>query len=267
MEKLHFVYDNIEQFYKEALIPTKFGNAHDLKEHLETEESDFRGLKIADILKYKYGYKEGLDKIKELSFNLNVGGSSKKYVYDEFDGDDMNYDRLLEGFPAMRKRVKQHGIGSGRLVNVYVVISENCCVGYEQMLNKAFTAMQIVDSLESLGYRVAVWACDSTRDTGGSYNGVNDVNYQVMVCLKKHEDSLNKPLIMNGISPWFFRYFLFAHQKGHYQNGWGMGRAIPLDIPTTKETIVINHGECLNETSSKRKIKQIIELFEEQRIR
>lgn len=262
MEKLHFVYNNIEQFYKEALIPTKFGNADDLNNHLKKEECSFRGLEIADILKYKYGYNQGLDKIKELEFNLNLGGSFRKYVYDEFDGDDMNYDRLLEGFPAMRKRVKQHGIGSGRLVNIYVVISENCNVGYEEMLNKAFTAMQIVDTLESFGYRVAVWACDATRDRSGSYNGVTDVNYQVMVCLKKHEDSLNKPLIMNGISPWFFRYFLFAHQKGHYQNGWGMGSAIPLDIETTKETIIINHGECLNESSSKRKIEQIIKLFE-----
>ena len=263
MEKLHFVYDNIEQFYKEALTPTPYGDNSRYIRHLKEENVHFRGLSNNDIIKYKYGYKEGLDKIKELSVNLNLGGSSKKYIYDEFDGDDMNYDRLLEGFPAMRKRVRQHGIGSGRLVNIYVVISEDCYVRYKEMLNKAFTAMQIVDTLESLGYRVAVWACDATRDCSGSYKGIYDINYQVMICLKKHEDSLNKPLIMNGISPWFFRYFLFAHQMGHYNCGSGLGSAIPLDIETTKETIVINHGECLDESSSKRKIEQIIKLFED----
>lgn len=72
------------------------------------------------------------------------------------------------------------------------------------MLNKAYTAMQIVDLLENLGYRVAVYSCDSTLDSSGTYKGESNVRYEVYVCLKRHEDSLNRGLILNGISPWFF---------------------------------------------------------------
>lgn len=64
--------------------------------------------------------------------------------------------------------------------------------------------MQIVDLLENLGYRVAIYSCDCTLDSSGMYKGEQGVKYTVQVCLKRHEDSLNQGLILNGISPWFF---------------------------------------------------------------
>ena len=173
----------------------------------------------------------------------------------------MNYDRLLDGFPPMLKRVKTHGIGGGRLINVYVVISENCNITSSEMLYKSYTSIRIVDMLESMGYRVAVWACDSTLDASGSYGGKEGVKYELRVCLKRYEDSLNKGLILNGISPWFFRYYMFAHQKGHYKNGWGMGRSVELNLEQTKENIVINKGQCLTKESADAKIKEIEKLF------
>lgn len=261
MVNLTYKYDSITKFYEDALHPTPEGNIQDTQNHLETEFESFRGMDIANIKKNQYGYTKGLKDLAKLELNLSLGGSKRDYKWDELDGDDMNYDRLMEGFPAMKKRIKTHGIGSGRLINVYVVISENCNIGAEEMLNKAYTAIQIVDLLEGLGYRVAVYSCDSTNDSSGTYKGETGVRYEVHVCLKRHEDSLNKGLILNGISPWFFRYYFFAHQKGRYKNGWGMGRAVPLDLKQTKENIVINHGQCLSKDSAERKIKQIRELF------
>lgn len=261
MVNLTYKYDSITKFYEDALHPTPEGNIQDTQNHLETEFESFRGMDIANIKKNQYGYTKGLKDLAKLELNLSLGGSKRDYKWDELDGDDMNYDRLMEGFPAMKKRIKTHGIGSGRLINVYVVISENCNIGAEEMLNKAYTAIQIVDLLEGLGYRVAVYSCDSTNDLSGTYKGETGVRYEVHVCLKRHEDSLNKGLILNGISPWFFRYYFFAHQKGRYKNGWGMGSAVPLDLKQTKENIVINHGQCLSKDSAERKIKQIRELF------
>lgn len=261
MKDLRYVYDNIHDFYTDALNPTEDGNINDCKSHLKEDDPRFRGLGLEEILKSKYNYQKGLDDLKEIEIDVNLGGSSRAYKYDEFDGDDLNYDRLLEGFPPMRKRIKTYGIGSGRLVNIYVVISENCCIGAEEMVNKAYTAIQIVDMLEAMGYRVAVWSCDSTDDPSGSFRGESGVHYQLEVCLKRHEDTLNKGLILNGISPWFFRYFMFAHQKGHYINGWGMGHSVEMKLEQTKENIVINNGQCLNKISADRKIKEIEQLF------
>lgn len=262
MKDLIYEYDNLSDFYADAYTPTPDGDARRSKDFLQEDEPYFRGLGKEEILKSKYGYKKGLDNLKEIDININLGGSSRKYVYDEFDGDDMNYDRMLDGFPAMRKRAKTHGIGSGRLINIYVVISENCGVNYKEMVYKAHTAIRIIDLLESLGYRVAVYACDSTNDASGKFRGEQGVHYEVRVCLKKHEDSLNKALILNGISPWFFRYFMFAHQSGHYMAGGGLGCSAVLNIEQTKENIVINKGQCLTAESADKKIKEIQKLFE-----
>lgn len=261
MVELSYTYDSISKFYEDALHPTPEGNIEDTLRHLQTEEKSFRGNDIATIKKSQYSYTKGLAEMKKLDLNLNLGGSKRSYKWDETDGDDISYDRLIDGFPAMKKRVKSHGIGSGRLVNIYVIISENCGIGSQEMLVKAYTAMQIVDLLENLGYRVAIYSCDCTLDSSGMYKGEQGVKYTVQVCLKRHEDSLNQGLILNGISPWFFRYYLFAHQKGRYKNGWGMGRAVKMELEQTRENIVINRGECLNKRSADSKIKQIIKLF------
>lgn len=45
---------------------------------------------------------------------------------------------------------------------------------------------------------------------------------------------MNKGLILNGISPWFF-VIICLLIKRPLQNGWGMGHAIPLNIEQTKE--------------------------------
>lgn len=261
MLDLIYTYDNISDFYESTLIATPDGNPDGLTEHLQQERPDFRGLSNKEIKDCKYGYQKGIDTLKELDLDLNMGGSRHKFIYDEFDGDDMNYDRLLDGFPPMLKRVKTHGIGSGRLINVYVAIAEPWFIKYESLLNKSYTAIQIVDMLEGLGYRVAVFCFDSTDDPNGSYRGERGVHYEVRVCLKRHEDALNKGLILNGISPWFLRYHMFSHQYTHYKPSEGMGHHVSLKIEQTKENIVINSGECLNKKDADKKINEIKKLF------
>ena len=264
MKDLFYTYDNIDDFYHDALNPELEGDLNRFKGHLLDDDSRFRGLPLDEIKISKYNYQKGLDELENIDIDIDLGGSSRKYVYDENDGDDMNFDRMLDGFPCLLKRIKTSGIGSGRMINVYVVISENCNIGYSQMLNKAYTAISIVDMLESLGYRVAIYACANSTDLWGSYKNEHSVHYKLEVCLKKHEDSLNKGLILTGISPWFFRYYMFAHQMGHYNCGGGLGSATKLQLPQTKENILIDSGECLTKESSAEKIKDIEKLFSAQ---
>lgn len=58
-----------------------------------------------------------------------------------------------------------------------------------------------------------------------------------------------------------FSLLFICSSKGRYKNGWGMGRAVEMELEQTRENIVINHGECLNKRSADSKIKQIIKLF------
>ena len=56
--------------------------------------------------KAKYFYNKGLDKLESLTQEMQLGGSGKSYKWDENDGDELNYDRFLEGLPCLKKRVK-----------------------------------------------------------------------------------------------------------------------------------------------------------------
>ena len=261
MQKLEFTYDNVYDFYKAAETASQYGNQYKVDEYKNRERPTFKGLTLEEIDKSKYCYKKGLEQLKEINLNVDLGGSKLLFKFNEFDGDDMDYDRMLNGFSPMRKRIRTFGIGSGRMINIYVVISENCEVRPENMIIKAITAMQIIDTLESQGYRVAVYACDYIQDGRGTYKGEKGVMYTLKVCLKKHEDSLNKGLILTGISPWFFRHYMFMHQSGHYTAGETLGSSTQCTEPQTKENIIINHGECLTEKSATEKIKEIEKLF------
>ena len=261
MTKLEFTYNNIYDFYSSSEIASQYGNQDKVDDYKNNSDPFFTGLTLEEINLSKYSYKKGLDKLKEIDLNINLGGSKRKFKYDEFDGDNMNYDRLLEGFPSLYKRIRTFGIGSGRMINIYVVISENCGTDSKNMLIKAMTAIKIIDMLESMGYRTAIYACDYTMDKGGIYKEEEGVNYILKVCLKKHEDSLNKGLILTGISPWFFRHHIFMHQCGRYHTSMNLGSSIKCLEPQTKENIIINHGECLTEISATEKIKEIENLF------
>lgn len=261
MVTLNFKYDSISDFYKHSDIVTKEGDKERHEKESLTDSPLFRGLDTATILNSKYCYKSGIDAIKNIELTSNIGGSAIKYKYDETDGDDMNYDRMLDGFPAMLKRVRKKGYGTGKFVDIYINISENCNIDYSKMINKAHAAIQLIDFLEKNGFRVAVYSCDYTNDPSGTYKGQTGVQYSLEVCLKKHEDSLNLGLILTGVSPWFFRYHMFKHQIASYNPSVDLGQSIPCNKKEDGYNIIIDKGECLSEESAKSKIEQVLKNY------
>ena len=258
-----YTYDNIYDFYKESDILTKEGNPTMFKEMCERDNVSWVGLGLDDIKKSKYSYDKGLENLKEIELDT-LGGSSTTFKYDEFDGDDLNYDRLLEGFPALRKRIRTSGIGTGRIINIYINIAEHCGIGYRSFLIKAYTAMRLIDTLEKLGYRTAVYSCVYIKNLGTIVERERNENldYVLEACVKKAEDPLIKGLLLTCISPWFFRYHIFKHMCAKHKTNCGLGRPGNFEKKSTKENIYIDNGECLTENDAEKKIKEIMSLFE-----
>lgn len=258
-----YTYDNIYDFYKESDILTEGGNPTMFKEMCEKDNADWVGLSLDNVKKSKYSYDKGLESLKEIELDT-LGGSSTIFKYDEFDGDDLNYDRLLEGFPALRKRIRTSGIGTGRIVNIYINIAESWCISYRSFLIKAYTTMRLIDTLEKLGYRTVVYSCVYTKNLGTiEEHGKNEsLNYILEACIKKAEDPLIKGLLLTCISPWFFRHHIFKHMCAKHKTNSGLGRPDSFDKKSTKENIYIDNGECLNESTAEEKIKEITSLFE-----
>lgn len=242
------VLPNIEKFYTECDILEPHGSEERWEEITKGEdyEAHWVGIPFKSIEKHKFSYKEGLDKLKKLEAELALGGSKKQYRWNEFDGDDISMERMYEGMPYMAKRIKQLGDGNGKFVTIHVSVCENANVGADELLHKAYTAMQLIDLIEGLGYRVAVEAYMDSRDPG-VYKGITMSTLHTAVTIKRFEDPLNKPLLLTCISPWFLRYHMFRFWYAKFKMSHGLGSAYDPGYKDTKEDIYIKQGECLND--------------------
>lgn len=252
-------FENLDDFYKASSIVTNTGNKLKYYKRACENDADFLGLDLVEIKKSKYSYSKGLNSLKEIETDNWLTGNHI-YKYDELDGDDINYDRLLDGFPALIKRIKSKNNGLNRIVNIHVNIAENSNVSYKDMLYKTYTTIRIIDMLENKGYRVRVYVCAISSYTG-KYKSANVEKLDIRVCIKKPEEPVIKPLLLTCISPWFFRYYIFCYYNSILDTNMGLGYAKKLSKISDTKDIYIDNGECLTYNSAKFKIESIKNLF------
>lgn len=260
-EKLEVIFDSLDKFYAECDILESTGNADQYREHANKDDPRWVGLPLKNILESKYSYTKGLDNLAKLDEDLALGSSKTVYNYADDDGDDMNYDRFIEGLPSLKKRVRKSGNLIGRFVNIHVNICECAGVNYEKMLYKAYTAIKIIDYLEKEGFRTQVSVCTEVEGLGY----LKDAYLQYLcteVVIKKIDEPTILPTILTCISPWMFRHHFFKFWTAKFNTRYGLGRPSFERKASTKEDIYISSGECLDEQSMKNKIKEINKLFE-----
>lgn len=258
--------DSIDKFYLEAdLVEEK--NREQWDEINNRDEPSFRGLSLEKIKNSKWNYTEGLEKLKEIETEITLGGTKRQYKYAEDDGDDMSYDRYIEGMPCMKKRIRQHGNGNGKFVTLYVSIGENCWCSANELLQRAYTAMQLVDYLENKGYRTKIVAYTDNRNPGKLWknNRYYDVDtLTVEVTVKKFEEPLIKGQILTAISPWFFRYWIFKFWTAKFYMNGGLGQSYRRKVEENKSNIYIQTGEALTKEDSEKTIERIKKLFDKE---
>lgn len=262
-KKLKVEFDSLDKFYTECDVQEETGSPDKYREVSTNNEPNWVGLSLKEIKKSKYFYNKGLDKLGDLTEELLGGGSKTEYKYDETDGDDMNYDRFIEGLPALKKRVRKGGNKNGRFVNLHIGICECCMVDHKYMLYKAYTAVKLADYLESQGYRVQI-STFAEVERLGSFKGENLDYLLVEVVIKKFEDPLLLPTMLTCVSPWMFRHHMFKFWTAKFRCRWGLGYVPRWTRESNKEHIYISSGECLNEIDAQKKIKQIQNIFEDE---
>lgn len=257
--------ESILDFYREADIVEEGIPKYEWNDINNNDSAGFRGLTNEEIQKYKYSYTVGLDKLKKIEQELNLGGTSRKYKFAEDDGDDMSYDRYIEGLPCMKKRFRTHGNGNGKFITLYVSICENCWCSSKQLLNRAYTAMRIVDYLEDKGYRTKIVAYADNEDPGyilknSQFEKINTLSVEVVI--KNFEEPLIKGQVLTAISPWFFRYWMFKFWNAKFKMNSGYGYSYNRKVNENKANVYIQTGEALTPEDSEKTIKRIQKLFE-----
>lgn len=252
--------NSLDEFYREC-DNIEGGNPYEIDNIENNDDPSFRGLSLEKIHSSKYSYTEGLENLKKIEKDINLGGRKHKYKYDDSDGDDMNFDRYIEGLPSLKKRIPTHGVGTGKFVKLHISICENCWCSAKALMIRAYTAMRIIDMLESQGYRVQISAYADNKNPG-TLNGQKVKYLGVEVIIKKFEDPLIKGQVLTAISPWFFRYWMFKFWNAKFMMNWGYGHSIrPIKKESTSD-IYIQTGEALTEEDAEETIKRIKELFD-----
>ena len=253
-------FPNLDQFYKECDIVEDTGNKTEWKRNCDTNSPHWIGLSKDEIIASKYNYKKGLDQLKELEADFNLGGSKRSYKWDENDGDDMNYDRFLDCLPCLSKRITKKGDGKGKVITIYVSIGENCNISFKEMLNRSYTVIRLVDYLENLNYRTEIIVYTDVANLG-SYKGEEVRTLHTEIVIKRAQDPLIKGLVLNCISPWMLRYHLFKFWSAKFILNFGYGHNITLPYEETPNKIYFRSGECLNEHNSEIKINKLAKKF------
>lgn len=253
-------FPNIEQFYKECDIVEPTGDQREWEINEKGDNPGWIGLSRKEIIASKYCYKEGLDKLKELDKDFNLGGTKRTYKWDENDGDDMNYDRFLDNLPCLSKRTMRKGDGKGKIITIYVSIGENCYVSYRDMLKRSYTVMRLIDYLENMNYRTEVIVYSDVRNLG-SYKGEEVKFLHTEIMIKRAEDTLVKGLVLNCISPWMLRYHLFKFWNAKFKTNYGYGHSSSLDYEDTNSKIYFRSGQCLDDQSCEARLKSLAQQF------
>lgn len=264
------IFSSLDRFYKECDEVEETGNkigssTYDRNYESWDEQNDrdhpsWVGLSKEEILKNKYLYKKGLDQLKEIEKDINLGGTKRSYKWDETDGDDMSYDRYLDDLPCLKKRIRTLGSRRGKMINIHVSVGENRGVTYREMLNRSYTVMRLIDYLESQGYRVGVYVYTDVRSLG-YYKGEKVRQLHVEIQIKKPEEPLIKGLILTCISPWMLRYHMFKLWTAKFKCEYGLGHPVDINYKDTDTDIYFRTGSCLNEESSENKLKILSKTF------
>lgn len=225
-------------------------------------DPEFTGLPKDEIEKSKFGYSKGLEILDQLPDVDYFAGSTIAYKYSETDGDDLNIDRFLDGMPALRQRTRVNGLNTGRFVDIYINIGENCNVGFEDMLFKTYATVKIADQLESKGIRCNIKIAVSSNIHYKS--GKRAVDY-TEIQIKDYNETLNIALLCNVTSPWFFRRFIFQELTGKYLTETGIASSIELtnyfsqtkQLPDCNNAIIIDNGQCLSFESATKFINNL----------
>jgi hypothetical protein len=242
------VYSSLKAFYDDIQNVVKTPRFESDKRN---DDAKFNGLSLAEINRNQFSYPFGVEKLKAFN-DFKVEKDIKVKYWSDLDGQEIDIDRMLEDRNFLLDIRKKRLLP--KTIDIYVNIGEGCYTNYNDLLCKTFAALKIVDKLETIGVRCAVYACLSFIPVySKGYPGENDM---IEICVKNHADNVNLGALCTAISPWMLRYWMMLFVIGRYP-GVNVGVARPQRMPADTTGIVIDFGFCLTRDTANKFIESI----------
>lgn len=275
--ELHYRMSSMMEFYSQAriLAPTGKEQTHakylkgpggddsDYRWHWAGIDKDLGKSNIETLLSRKFAYKEGIEEMDRDAKKMIQGYKKKVYKWNELDGDELNMERLMEGMPAMRKRIYAQGNKFGNFISLYFNIGVNSGISAAEILFKTKTAVKLIKFFESVGKRVEVVIFSKTANPG-RYRKERISTLMLEITVKPFSTPLNISLLNTSLSLWVLRYWelLFMHAKFHPANGCGQAMDIDIEKDLSRRRnitpIIIQAYDCLSQKDSDKFIENIL---------
>lgn len=241
MKKISF--NSLSHFYSDV---KNVINSPEFIKHEQMDRPMWAGLSYSDLQKFKYSYPFGVEKLKQLA-SANIQAPVKIKFWDSLDGFDIDIEKMYSGADFLLNERKVKNLP--KQIDLYVNISEPFQISYENMLNKSYAVLKIVDQLESEGCRVAVYSISNLH-----LKNRNKDKISIEICIKEQNQTLNLGSLCTAISPWFLRYWVILWIYGRHKVNKGVAQ--PLKLENCKG-IAIDTGQCLTISGANKFINNI----------
>jgi hypothetical protein len=244
--KKHF-FKSLAEFYPEIINVSgnRFYNSS-----LSENNPSWYGLSLEKIKEHKFSYPMGVEKLSHFK-DFEVQKDTNVKFWNQYDGFDIDVERMMDNLDFLLDNHKKKSLP--KTMDIYINTSESAAITYDQMLCKTYATIKIIDRMEALGVRCAVYSCASLLTSSMNYN---NENVYLEICIKNYSDTLNIGAICTAISPWFFRYWMLLYIQGRYANlNYSVG--IPKKMPSDINGVIIETGACYDKNAANNFIESI----------
>jgi hypothetical protein len=220
---------------------------------------DFFGCTQKELEARRYSWTEGIQQMNALTkFNATPAAYSRPVKrWNDYDGDELDIERLWNGQDPLSKRVKvAGGRGRGRQRTIYICAGENWTINAKDMLWKSFAAGRLCDDLEAAGERIEIYTCFYAREMfERPKDGKED--FWLMCKVKSANEPLNIGAVLTATAPWSLRVWMLAAADAHGKTTYSYGFPRPVRQAISEpQAIVIDTSEVLSEAAANDWIKR-----------
>lgn len=127
----------------------------------------------------------------------------RRLRFNEYDGDEVDLDRLRAGQPFWRCSARET-VDGPVTINVFVDTTTPCDEDHSNILWRGAAGIALAIVMESVGYRVRLWCVQGSE-------GYHDKRQFTGTLLKEADQPLDKSTLANAVSGWFYRTVTFRN--------------------------------------------------------
>jgi len=168
----------------------------------------------------------------------------RRVQFNDNDGDELDYDRMLLGQDMWRKSERESHKGSTE-VTIFVDTSTPASVDTKDVFWRGGAAVALTKLLEEKGYKVELWVTDGGQFLEDTCDHSPYCKTIVSCCLKRGHDTLDLTSICNSLGGWFYRTIVFSimHTIGAKIKRLPYYSLGPARVPTQDQLDLISHDE------------------------